>query len=38
MARALAAGKYRKRVVERKDAYRRRAKHKKPPESESDGQ
>jgi hypothetical protein len=37
MARALAGGKYGSKVVPRKDRYKRRPKHKKPPESEGDG-
>jgi hypothetical protein len=37
VARALAGGKYAKRVVERKDRYKRRPTHRKPPESEGDG-
>jgi hypothetical protein len=33
LARELATGKFRLRVVERPDAYKRRAKHKLPPEA-----
>ena len=33
LARELATGKFRPRVVERPDAYKRRAKHKLPPEA-----
>jgi hypothetical protein len=36
MARALAGGKYRARVVARQGVYKRRAKHVRPPAVESD--
>jgi hypothetical protein len=38
MARTLAGGKYGERVVARKDRYKRRPKHKRPPEGEGEGQ